>query len=224
MIETHNTGFSFQVLAQSNRIFWFLYVKLDVSSHKPDRYTDADAENLAQLYLDKPITATLLFRNLWENRIRVKLTNLEEGVQERWHKGRLVLVGDAAHKMTSNLAFGFNTGFESAASLTNHLIRAHGADGEHLRSPSLAILELAFEKYQEQMFGRAKLFHDLTNLYTRIAAWDNLLFQWLSICVMKLLPNSVFVGQFSRLVKGGVKLDFVPVSNERCGTVPFDNE
>jgi 2-polyprenyl-6-methoxyphenol hydroxylase-like FAD-dependent oxidoreductase len=222
MIETHNTGFSFQVLAQSKRVFWFLYVKLDAPSYSPARYTDADAEKLAQQYLDKPITSTLIFRQLWESRVRVKLANLEEGMQKRWHDGRIVVVGDAAHKMTSNLGFGFNTGLESAASLTNHLVHTLSKDGNHDQHPDLVDLEHTFSQYQAQRFGRAKLFHDLTNFYTRVAAWDNFVFRCLSVFAMKLLPDSIFVGQFSKLVKGGLKLEFIPIPDERHGTVPFE--
>ena len=36
-----------------------------------------------------------------------------------WHWGRMVLVGDAAHKVLPNQGMGANGGFEGAASLVN---------------------------------------------------------------------------------------------------------
>jgi hypothetical protein len=84
-------------------------------------------------------------------------------------------------------------------------------------------LEHTFSDYQAQRFDRAKRFHDLANFYTRVAAWDNVVFRWLSVIAMKVVPDDIFVGQFSKLVKGGLKLDCIPMINERRGTVAFEH-
>jgi hypothetical protein len=101
MTETHNTHFNFHTLTQPDRIFWFLYVKLDRPTYWPHRtkYTESDAEDLANEFADHPVSKNLLFGELWKKRIRATLASLEEGVFEHWHSGRIVLVGDAAHKV-----------------------------------------------------------------------------------------------------------------------------
>jgi 2-polyprenyl-6-methoxyphenol hydroxylase-like FAD-dependent oxidoreductase len=223
MIETHNVNFSFQLLCQPDRVFWFLYVKLGKQATSRTRYTTCDAETLAQQYLDQPITPELNFESLWENRIRFTLTDLEQGVQKQWYEGRTVLVGDAAHKMTPNLAYGFNAAFESAAALTNHLTTALA----HSNTPGgldICAIKTAFANYQMQRFARAKRAHDFTNFYTRFAAWENSVFRWGSILAPKLLADDTIVDQFAKLVKGGVKLAFINVPDKPHGTIGFDDE
>lgn len=222
MIESHNTNFSFQLLCQSRKTFWFLYVKLDSPTNVRARYTAKDAKALAEQYLDHPITPYLDFRALWDSNIRVTLSDLEQGQKKQWFRGRCILVGDAAHKMTPNLAYGFNTAFEEAASLTNHLAKIIPRL-EELHGPSLSVITQAFSGYQKQCFARAKLFHDLTNFYTRFAAWEYSIFRWTSKLMPKLVPDTMMVDQFSRLVKGGLKLDFLDVPDVPPGTVPFDD-
>jgi 2-polyprenyl-6-methoxyphenol hydroxylase-like FAD-dependent oxidoreductase len=223
MIETHNVNFSFQLLSQPERVFWFLYVKLDNSARGGTKYTAGDAETLAEQYLHHPITPTLTFQTLWKHRIRVTLADLEQGIQQRWYNGRIVLVGDAAHKMTPNLAFGFNTALESATALTNHLKTALAHSKSHT-GLDLAEVDKVFSDYQIQRFARAKRFCDFANLYTRFAAWQNPAFKWASKFAPKVISDDVMVNQFAKLVKGGVKLDFIEVRCKSTGTIKFDDE
>jgi 2-polyprenyl-6-methoxyphenol hydroxylase-like FAD-dependent oxidoreductase len=131
------------------------------------------------------------------SRIRVTLANLEQGIQKKWHNGRTVLVGDAAHKMTPNLAYGFNTAFESAACLTNHLLSAlaNSSNPSHLDTGEI---KQVFSNSQKQRFARAKLFQGFANLYTRFAAWEYSVFKWASKFAPKIMGDSVMVDQFAK--------------------------
>lgn len=40
-----------------------------------------------------------VFGELWKNRIRAHLIGLQEGLFDHWSFGRIVLVGDSAHKV-----------------------------------------------------------------------------------------------------------------------------
>jgi len=62
---------------------------------------------------------------------------------ERWHKGRIVLLGDAAHAMLPHQGQGANQTIEDAAALAAHL-----ADGESAEP------EAAFERYEAQRRAR----------------------------------------------------------------------
>lgn len=79
-----------------------MFKKLDKTYRWPDlpSYTqkdiEAEAANLAAL----PINDELVFSDIWEQRLRGELINIEEGIFEHWHSGRIVLVGDAAHKVS----------------------------------------------------------------------------------------------------------------------------
>jgi 2-polyprenyl-6-methoxyphenol hydroxylase-like FAD-dependent oxidoreductase len=99
MIETHNSHFSIQLLTQPEHVFWFFYVKLDEPTSSARHYTEEEAKLLAAQYMDTPITNHTRFGDLWNKKLRHNLGNLEEGVQEQWYSGRIVLLGDAAHKV-----------------------------------------------------------------------------------------------------------------------------
>jgi 2-polyprenyl-6-methoxyphenol hydroxylase-like FAD-dependent oxidoreductase len=66
---------------------------------KRQRFTDEDANALAELVADKPVTDQLLFSEIWRQRTRASVISLEEGVMEHWHHGRICLLGDAVHKV-----------------------------------------------------------------------------------------------------------------------------
>jgi hypothetical protein len=49
--------------------------------------------------VDQPIFENLVFGDIWRKRYRAQIVDIEEGVLSKWHFGRTVLVGDAAHKV-----------------------------------------------------------------------------------------------------------------------------
>ncbi|KAF2430250.1 FAD/NAD(P)-binding domain-containing protein [Tothia fuscella] len=220
MVETHYKNMCIQLLCQAEHVFWFLFVKLETPTTVKVNYTEEEALAFAKQYMDTPVTSSTSFRDLWQKGYRFTLANLEEGVQKQWHSGRIVLLGDAAHKMTPNLAFGFNNALESAASLTNHLHKLL----ESSSIPTENSISAVFKAYQTQRFSRAKFSHDLTAFYTSFAAWENSLMKWASIITPKILPETFPVDQLAKLVKGAVKLEFLEVPERELGTVAFDDE
>lgn len=70
-------------------------------SHWPHiyRFTEEDATREAAKIADRPVTANVLFGEIWMKRTRGYLTSLEEGIFEHWYFDRTVLVGDSAHKV-----------------------------------------------------------------------------------------------------------------------------
>lgn len=99
MTVVHNSGYSFLLLAQPTATFFFVLFHLDKPIQGRVRYTNDEAEKLAATLADHPITETLKFGELWEERRRGALIPLEEGVLEHWHSGRIALAGDAVHKV-----------------------------------------------------------------------------------------------------------------------------
>lgn len=96
-----NNGYTFQFLTQPNAIYFMIHHKLPEPIRWPARvrYTENDAEEVAAKFADHPISDSLVFGDLWRNRIRGHLISLEEGVLEHFFFGRTVLIGDAAHKV-----------------------------------------------------------------------------------------------------------------------------
>lgn len=64
------------------------------------------------------------FGDLFANRAAYFRIPLEEGMAADWHTHRVVLVGDAAHKINPASGMGANLGWESSAVLINELMNA----------------------------------------------------------------------------------------------------
>lgn len=97
----HNKGFSFLIITQPNRCFFFVFIKLPKVIRWPNRpkFTAEDAEREAAKLAELPVTESLLFGEIWKKRIRGQLIALEEVVFDHWHHGRTVLLGDSVHKV-----------------------------------------------------------------------------------------------------------------------------
>ncbi|KAL8826055.1 MAG: hypothetical protein Q9170_007553 [Blastenia crenularia] len=98
----HDKGYSFLVLTQPDKVFFFVFFRLKEPFTWPnrERYTKEDAESAAAKVADHPVSDTLVFGELWKKRTRGSLISLEEGILQHWHFGRIVLAGDAAHKVS----------------------------------------------------------------------------------------------------------------------------
>lgn len=69
---------------------------------KPYKANEKEQEQLAQRFKDIKMTDNLTFESLWKNRTRSGALNIEEGVLDKWHAGRIVLVGDSCHKVSGH--------------------------------------------------------------------------------------------------------------------------
>ena len=99
----HNRGYSFLIASQPDRTFWFVFFSIEkpYSQYTRPKWTDADAEKAAVPLLDHPLTESVVFGELWRKRFRAHMIDIEEGVLNKWHHGRIVLAGDVVHKVLS---------------------------------------------------------------------------------------------------------------------------
>jgi 2-polyprenyl-6-methoxyphenol hydroxylase-like FAD-dependent oxidoreductase len=90
------------VSGPKKRIYWFLFVKLPGVKYGKDipRYTKEDEAEFVKKYSSLPITETITFGHLYENRITSTLTALHEVVYKKWFFKRIGILGDAAHKVS----------------------------------------------------------------------------------------------------------------------------
>jgi hypothetical protein len=97
----HGDGYSFLIASQPNRTFWFVFFKAEkpYSQYTRPKWTNSDAEKAALLLLEHPITENVVFGELWAKRYRAQMIDIEEGVLSVWHHKRIVLAGDAVHKV-----------------------------------------------------------------------------------------------------------------------------
>ncbi|KAL2787876.1 hypothetical protein BJX66DRAFT_353024 [Aspergillus keveii] len=123
-----NEGFSNVIgTGPENRVYWFVTRKMDrtyFGSEVP-KFTKEDEERFVREHWDDQITADVRFSDLYKARKQdVIQTPIREFVYRKWHLGRIIVLGDASHKMTPVLGQGGNQALETVAALTNSLIAA----------------------------------------------------------------------------------------------------
>ena len=80
-----------------------------------------------------------------------------------------------------------------------------------------------FEEYQEMRKPRMKSVLNLAYQLTRLQAWDGVLMTMIQRFVIPWVGDDRVADYFATLVKGGVRLDYVPLPPHIKGTVEFDD-
>ncbi|KAL9625673.1 MAG: hypothetical protein Q9204_007775 [Flavoplaca sp. TL-2023a] len=234
----HDHGFSFLFLSQPNQTYFFVFFKLPKQAKRSVncRWTSEDADKAADSVASHPISDSLEFGELWRTRIRGQLVSVEEGIFKHWHFGRLVLAGDAAHKVdqlsgpapteliyatqvSPNFALGGNTGMESVVVLANELYRLKETTSS--ATPTKEAIRTTFQRYQELRMLRVQRIRFLSGLITRLQAFDGILMRCMAQWIVPILIGDKRIAdQLGCLLKGSPKLDFIEWDSRR-GTIPW---
>ena len=83
----------------------------------------------------------------------------------QWTRGRMVLIGDAAHATTPFAAMGANMAIEDAMELTESIKQAEDL------AAAFAAFESSRKKRTEQIVKRGRVMSRLTQLHSPFAAW-----------------------------------------------------
>lgn len=139
---------------RDGRSWFFLYEQLDSLRDESQRYTAEDEEQMAARFSRIHLLPGLPFSDIWPTRTACGMADQLEGVLPRahWHLppaqgGRVVLAGDAVHRMTPNFGWGFNSGVNDVCALVS-LLRAE-VTGPSSPPPSTAHLDGVFARYAE---------------------------------------------------------------------------
>ena len=111
---------------------------------------------------------------------------------------------------------------ESMAVLINLLNREIQAHPE--AKPSKDRLNALFQEYQEKQIPRTRKIMKFANVITRVQAWDGF---WMKLMALWVLPfqSEEKLGQdLADIIKGGAKLDFVPIGEYKEKNVLWDDE
>jgi FAD-dependent urate hydroxylase len=98
-----------------------IYCYADVGARAAVDPTGGDPAKLADLYREFAEAVPTILREALRESQRPYFSPIEEVVQETWVRGRVVLVGDAAHAMSPNMAQGAGLAFEDALVLAETL-------------------------------------------------------------------------------------------------------
>jgi 2-polyprenyl-6-methoxyphenol hydroxylase-like FAD-dependent oxidoreductase len=109
---------------------------------------------------------------------------------KRWGRGRITLLGDAAHPMTPNLGQGACSALEDAVVLARHIARARGALG----------VPAALAAYEQERIGRARMLVNGSWQFGTLCRWENALAVAIRDRLLASVPRAIHVRQFRKYV------------------------
>ncbi|KAF4301173.1 Monooxygenase FAD-binding protein [Botryosphaeria dothidea] len=191
-------------------VFWAFFVKTPLTRiPNCPRFTDEDMDALIEEYGDEEIVPGATIRDFYKARVRASLVSLEEGIVQKWSHGRVVLVGDAVHKVTINAGLGGNLAIEGVTRLMNQLVPLI-QNNEDLSSGQL---QGAFTQYEMAHKPRAKTTLAMSAATSRVESEQNWLYNFASRWVQPVLSESMKMRPATLYSLGGTYLNFLPLSS-----------
>ncbi|OJJ99081.1 hypothetical protein ASPACDRAFT_60898 [Aspergillus aculeatus ATCC 16872] len=193
-------------------IFWFLFVKVS-STRTPNcpRYTEADADALAHEYGHVAPGPGYTIQDLWTARVKGSLVSLEEGIVSQWSHGHVLLLGDAAHKVTPNAGFGGNLALEGVAHLTHALV-ALLQDCGPSTAPEAEQLGALFAEFDRSHRPRATTVVGLSAKITRYEAQETGFLRFAARYLSPVIPDRWKAALLARFASRAPRLTFLPVT------------
>jgi 2-polyprenyl-6-methoxyphenol hydroxylase-like FAD-dependent oxidoreductase len=96
-----------------------------------------------------------------------------------WHKGRVVLLGDAAHPTTPNMGQGACMAIEDSVVLARSLTSSDS-------------LEKSFRAYEQARVSRTSMITRLSKIWGHVGLWDSQGLMWFRDAFYGLTPDAVF--------------------------------
>ncbi|KAK5653317.1 hypothetical protein OQA88_9008 [Cercophora sp. LCS_1] len=148
--EAHSPGLSSQFFVGKERAWFIIYRPLPKPTTERVDYTQEDVKQFAEDIKDLHLTPKFKFGEVFPHVNKAGLTLLQEGLVKNRCYGRIVLVGDAASKITPNLGLGYNSGVLDLIVLINHLRNAILAKGSEVENAEIAEEDIAkvFKAYE----------------------------------------------------------------------------
>lgn len=172
--ETHGSNFTVQLLVGEDTQQFLVYDRLAQPTREHIRYSADDEEELARQVADVRLPGQkagewITFGDIWKIKQWSTMATLEEGIVKKWHQGRCVLVGDAVHRMTPNIGFGMNSGWQGVVQLINRLYALLKKNS----APDTETLSKLFSEYQAARMANSRDTVRISGLYTRLVSWSN---------------------------------------------------
>ncbi|KAL3495974.1 hypothetical protein BJX62DRAFT_252374 [Aspergillus germanicus] len=210
-----------------DRTYWLLSIHLgETYGTDIPHFTEEDRERIVREHWDDPITADLRMSDLYENRLHMVVSPLREVMYKRWDCGRMVVLGDAAHKMLPIIAQGGNQAIETVAAFTNELVDALSSSPspstakEPLSQPEITTLLTTLQA------SRTARLSSIIEMGQQRQKMDVLLTPDLEELMLNKFPAlmpGVLVKRWDQTFPGAVSLKWLERTG-REGVVPFEDE
>lgn len=172
--------FGFVHIDDKDHVYWFA-----LANYKKDYAQEYKDVDLLKYYAEyDPIVQDIIKSTPKENILTNEMADLKP--INIWHKGKVCLLGDAAHATTPNLGQGACQAIESALVLANCL--------EKYKTP-----EKAFENYQALRYKKANNVIDTSWKIGKLAHIENALGIMLRNSILKMTPKSVAIKQNDKI-------------------------
>lgn len=110
---THVKAKDYSVLVASgpeNKVYWFIFQRLPRPMYGKDipKYTKEDEDKFMKENWNLPVTDKITFGDLYSRKLSSALTPIHEVVFEKWFFGRIITIGDSAHKVRQMITLDIN--------------------------------------------------------------------------------------------------------------------
>jgi 2-polyprenyl-6-methoxyphenol hydroxylase-like FAD-dependent oxidoreductase len=161
------------------RVYWF--ATCNTPENVAERPEGRQKELLDLFKGWHPVVSTLINATEASAILRNDISDLKPLIS--WSKGRVTLLGDAAHAMTPNMGQGACQALEDALILARTLRHAHS-------------LENALDMYQQKRLARANMVITRSHRIGLVAQWEHPLACWLRDSLLALTPPQMLLKQF----------------------------
>lgn len=225
--ESHGPLATTQFFAGEETAVVGVYEKLEKPTREPPRrYTAEDEAAFVAKWRHLPLVegGSITLGDAHAVRLQSGLVNLEEGVVKHWsYGGRIVLVGDAAHKFTPSTGAGCNNGIIDVVVLANTLYQVFSsAEASGSGGPSGGDLEAAFSEYQRRREGTVTANCSLSGNATAMATWSSFLFKFLDLYVFSSTwVQQFFVNRNADAIARSPVFSYIEGQEELVGRIPW---
>lgn len=220
-------GVSAMFLTGRDKGWFFMFGLLDAPTQARKDYTDQDMEDFAQKLADLHISPDVRFGEVWASRYSAGMSNLDEGVLDHWSWERVVLMGDAAHKVTPNAGWGLNSGIQDVAVLANGLQQLLASLPDESHQPTMEQLVGVFQEYQQKRMDNMQEVFKFSAAQTRQSArdrtWTGLLHRIIETVTLMIPKFDWFMLRYksAKLLSAGYALDFIQGKEPFSGIVAW---
>ncbi|OTB00786.1 hypothetical protein M426DRAFT_324032 [Hypoxylon sp. CI-4A] len=211
-------------ITQPDQVFFAMFFKLKEPYAWPihKAYTEADADAVAKTIADFPVSDNTVFGELWANRSRGAVLDMEEGVLDHWVYDRIALSGDAVHSMTPNIGMGANMAIEDIVVLCNHL---HALVTKHKgKKVPFADVKKALIAYEAERRPRTYQVMEFSHGITELQAWTSYKLKQFTKWVLPYTSKTYFPNAIAEVIRGAPRLHYVNVPGYPKGKVEWDDE
>ncbi|KAJ5726862.1 monooxygenase [Penicillium malachiteum] len=182
----------------------------DRTFYEIPQLSEDDLEKVVKEHWDEYVTSDMQLSKFYETRTEALYTSMHEFVFSKWHLDRMLILGDAAHQMTSILAQGGAQAVESIACFANALTRVLSNKSKTGRLSAREIQEM-FEQIQGVRHSRVKSMVESSNKRQLRDAMVTPELEDLTLNKFPKLVPGIILERWDETFKSAVLLDMIPV-------------